>query len=236
MSSSVISVVTKPAVLIQPQQTQVGDLVTHNNRTPAKHVCIEDFLTPAENKQLLDYTLENEPHFEGSTVLTKAKREEAKSIRQSRVLFKIAESKWRDVFISRLKLHLPHVAATIGLDFQEFESNEIQLTASNDGDFFKQHADADHNDETVANRVVTFVYYLHQMPKPYSGGDLLLYGDPGMSAIDTGSHVTSITPVNNMLVAFPSDLLHEVDIVECPSHAFSDSRFTINGWLRSGAA
>jgi SM-20-related protein len=33
-------------------------------------------------------------------------------------------------------------------------------------------------------------------------------------------------------VLFPSQYLHEVLPVRCPSHQFVDSRFTLNGWVR----
>ena len=180
--------------------------------------------------------LQTSSHFEGSTVIVDTSCEDVKKYRKSKVLFAIKDSKWPDVLINRLKLHLPHILATLGRNGFKFDSTEIQLTASNDGDYFKRHADADHNHETVANRVITFVYYLHKTPKPYSGGNLLIYGGPETSAHPGGGGVSSISPENNMLVAFPSDCWHEVDIVRCPSQAFSESRFTVNGWLRAGAA
>jgi Rps23 Pro-64 3,4-dihydroxylase Tpa1-like proline 4-hydroxylase len=37
--------------------------------------------------------------------------------------------------------------------------------------------------------------------------------------------------MQNQIVFFPSETLHEVLPVECPSGEFADSRFTVNGWL-----
>lgn len=236
MSTSVVSIVTRPAVLVQQQQVQGIELERTAAPAAASHVCIEDFLTPEENRQLLDYAMANEPHFEGSSVVVDTGREQVTKYRKSRVFFAIKDSSWPAVFINRLKLHLPHILATLGRNGFRFDSTEIQLTASNDGDYFKRHADADKNHKEVASRVITFVYYLSKIPRPYSGGNLLIYGDAGPSAHPGGSDVTSIAPDNNMLVVFPSDRLHEVDIVRCPSRAFSDSRFTVNGWLSAGAA
>jgi Rps23 Pro-64 3,4-dihydroxylase Tpa1-like proline 4-hydroxylase len=109
----------------------------------------------------------------------------------------------------------------------------MQLTASNDGDFFTAHADASPEHHAVAAREITFVYYLHRMPRPYGGGGLLLYeGVPGQPVYDRGADVRLIDPQNNCLIAFTSDRWHEVDMVRCPSGAFADSRFTVNGWLR----
>src|SRR6184192_3632415 len=41
----------------------------------------------------------------------------------------------------------------------------------------------------------------------------------------------NIVPRQNQLVAFPSCLAHEITLVDCPSRAFADSRFTVNGWF-----
>ena len=228
MSTSVMSITSRPAVLIHPESQPNTRGAGLSTGTPP-YVRIDDFLTPAENEQLLQYALESEEHFVGSTVIQNRKPNVDDNHRKSRVLFAMKDSRWNKLFIERLKLHLPHITASLGVPGFQFQGTEIQLTASNDGDFFKRHADSDHNDHTVAPRVVTFVYYLHRTPKPYSGGDLLLYGD------ETGRQVTAISPQNNCLVSFASDRWHEVDIVRCPSHAFADSRFTINGWLRSEA-
>jgi SM-20-related protein len=221
MSTSVASITSRPAVLIQATQSAAWPTAT----MPA-YVRIDDFLTPAENEQLLEYAIENQDHFEISKVIDDSDSS-GETHRKSMVLFAIKDSKWNKIFIERLKQHLPHITASLGVPSFRFQGTEIQLTASSDGDFFKRHADADHKEDSVASRVLTFVYYLHRLPKPFSGGDLLLYGP------DTGEQVTAIEPQNNCLISFVSTCWHEVDFVRCPSRAFADSRFTINGWLRS---
>ena len=50
---------------------------------------------------------------------------------------------------------------------------EIQLTATNDGQFFRQHKDDDA--DSVRTRVLTFVYYFYREPKAFRGGALQLY-------------------------------------------------------------
>jgi Rps23 Pro-64 3,4-dihydroxylase Tpa1-like proline 4-hydroxylase len=103
---------------------------------------------------------------------------------------------------------------------------EAQLTASNDGDFFCPHSDNSH--EKVVSRTLTFVYFFHREARPFEGGELLLhdsYGD-----CQTGNYQT-IVPQQNQVVFFPCSALHEITPVVCPSKAFADSRFTLNGWL-----
>lgn len=93
-----------------------------------------------------------------------------------------------------------------------------------------------HNDNgssETQNRELTYVYYFYREPKPFSGGELLLYD----SKIENNYYVQAdsfktVEPRNNSIVFFPSRYLHEVKLVSCPSKAFADSRFTINGWIR----
>lgn len=237
MSSSLISVITRPPVLAQPMNSGKPAAAPEPVGNVPPYVRIDEFLTPDENAQLLEDALANEQKFEGSSVITDSEKQEDDNVRKSRVLFAVKDMKWRSVFINRIKLHLPHIASTLGVENYEFDDTEIQLTASNDGDFFKRHADADRNEAAVAGRTITFVYYFHRLPKPYSGGDLLLYDNNfGQSAHERGSNVTTIAPENNCLVAFSSHQLHEVDMVRCPSREFADSRFTINGWFRREVA
>jgi Rps23 Pro-64 3,4-dihydroxylase Tpa1-like proline 4-hydroxylase len=231
MSTSLVSVTTRPPVLIQQQLFHDVKSEEAPSADAPGYVWIDDFLTPDENKQLLKYANANEPEFEGSSVTTKDK-----DFRKSKVLFSIKDSKWQTIFLDRLKLHLPHISAALDITDFQFDNCEIQLTANNDGDYFKPHADSSQEYEAVANRKITFVYYLHRTPRSYSGGNLLFYhGEPGQSAYDRGSTVTAIKPQNNCLVAFASNRWHEVEMVRCPSEKFPDSRFTVNGWLRSKA-
>jgi SM-20-related protein len=231
MSDSLISLITRPPILVQSNLSQAAQGPGVSSAGAPPFTLIEDFLTPDENKQLLEYALENEEKFEASKTTTKKE-----NYRKSKVLFSIKDSKWRDLFMARLKLHLPHITATLNTPGFRIGESEIQLTASNDGEFFKAHADAGNKGEPTAGREVTFVYYLHGSPKGYSGGDLLFYPDgPGNPDFDKGRGVKAITPKNNSLISFASNRWHEVDMVRCPSGKFADSRFTVNGWLRRAA-
>ena len=226
MASSIVSIMSKPAVLLQLPTHATGRTHAPVAFATAPYVLIEDFLTPAENEQILQYAIENEREFTGSRVYNTPDADGKKTFRKSRVLFSIKDSRWKPIFVERLKLHLPHIATSLGFPAFRFVSTEIQLTASNVGDFFKRHADADLNNEHVAPRMLTFVYYLSRSPEPFLGGDLLLYG------ADPGGPVAALPPRNNRLVCFRSETWHEVDLVQCQSRDFADSRFTVNGWLR----
>ena len=148
------------------------------------------------------------------------------------MLFSIKHSRWRETFLNRLKLHLPYILLALGTPDFRLGDFEIQLTASNDGDYFKAHADQSPEQSGAADRQITYVYYLHREPRPFAGGGLLLYGGrPEPFVYANVRSVTSIEPRNNCLVVFGSRRWHELDMVRCPSGKFADSRFTVNGWL-----
>jgi SM-20-related protein len=72
------------------------------------------------------------------------------------------------------------------------------------------------------------------MPRPFTGGELRLYGFPKWAT--PGERATplpyvDIEPETDTLVIFPSWLRHEVRPVRVPSGAWSHSRFTINCWI-----
>ncbi|MER5728904.1 2OG-Fe(II) oxygenase [Streptomyces sp. NPDC002138] len=81
---------------------------------------------------------------------------------------------------------------------------------------------------------MTYVYFFHREPVPFTGGRLrfletrLVDGQP-----IPGPAVAEIEPRQNSVVFFPSFHYHEVETVSCPSRRFTDSRFTVNGWFRS---
>lgn len=107
---------------------------------------------------------------------------------------------------------------------------EAQATVHRDGDFYGVHRDWDPHGPTATRRL-SFVYYLHRMPRPYTGGDLLLYD----TACGLGHHrpwaFTRLTPLDNSLVLFPSQVMHEVTPVRLAGGDPADGRFTVNGWL-----
>jgi SM-20-related protein len=111
---------------------------------------------------------------------------------------------------------------------------ESQMTAHNDGHFYTAHTDFLSNTGTrVSDRQLTFVYYFHKEPKGFSGGELFLWDhyDDNVEPKLRAPQGKLIEPKNNRIVFFDSTLWHEVRPITCPSNEFSDSRFTINGWL-----
>jgi SM-20-related protein len=197
----------------------------------AQCVALEEFLSPAEVTDLIQYTLDHENAFEISEVISPGVSAGVIDYnhRRSRVLFEL--EKHRDVITNRIQACLPRVLQKLGREVFAISEIEAQITASNHGDFFRNHSDNLHAN-TVA-RELTFVYFFHREPKAFRGGNLRIYD----SRWENGAYVASgncrtIVPEQNQIVFFHSSLVHEITPVECPSQAFADSRFTVNGWFR----
>ena len=123
-------------------------------------------------------------------------------------------------FSDRIWSVLPQIQGIFGIDLADPQI-ELYVHAYNDGTRFARHSDA-HGGGNWRRRI-SCVYYLHRRPRAFEGGDLLVYDGRGRAH--------PVAPEHNSAVFFPSDLLHEVLPVTCPSRAFADSRFAINIWI-----
>ena len=231
------------ATLLSETQQQINEIQTNNlgtnllNEVPQKiqakpnflsanYVKIINFLLPENNQKAIEEAIEKKDQYIESTTTTKADK-----YRQSYVLFSQYFPELSALIQSKILETLPEIL--IQLKFCPFEISEIevQLTAHNDGCYYKIHNDA--GSEKTASREITYVYYFYQEPKAFSGGELRIYDTElkGGGAI-THQNYKTITPVNNSIVFFNSRCRHEVMPVICPSQAFENSRFTVNGWIR----
>ncbi|MCL2923673.1 MAG: 2OG-Fe(II) oxygenase [Trichodesmium sp. MAG_R04] len=231
------------ATLVSEAQQQINQLQVNNLETnlfteipkkiqaspnflPANYVEFTNFLLPEKNQKAIEEAIKKQEKYIESTTTTKADK-----YRQSYVLFPQNFPELSALIESKILEILPEIL--IKLKFRPFEISEIevQLTAHNDGCYYKIHNDA--GSEKTASREITYVYYFYQEPKAFSGGELRIYDTEfkGGGAI-THQNYKTITPVNNSIVFFNSRSRHEVMPVICPSQAFENSRFTVNGWIR----
>jgi SM-20-related protein len=197
---------------------------------PAQCVVFEEFLVPAELEALMSYTLEHEADFQVSEVLSPGVTGGTVNHehRRSRVLTDAGAQV--NPLLDRVKACLPRVLPKLGLGSFPIAHQEAQITASNQGDFFRWHSD--NAQEEIATREITFVYFFHREPKRFHGGELRIYDSLHLNGtyVPTTSY-RAIVPRQNQIVFFRSSLAHEITPVECPTGAFGDSRFTVNGWF-----
>jgi SM-20-related protein len=220
------------AVATTASQPNTGGVAVLDSAELSASQCVvlDEFLTPAELNALMQYTLEREPQFKVSEVLSPGVTGGAIDYeqRRSRVLMDLGGHE--KVITDRLLTCLPRVLQKWERDSFAISRIESQITASNHGDYFRCHSD-DGMPE-VASRQVTFVYFFHREPKAFSGGELRIYDSaPENHGHRAASSYRVIVPEQNQLVLFASGLSHEITPVRCPSGQFVDSRFTVNGWL-----
>ncbi|MCU1297003.1 MAG: 2OG-Fe(II) oxygenase [Acidobacteriaceae bacterium] len=196
----------------------------------AQCVLFEEFLAPEELNNLMQDTFQREMDFEISEVISPGLTAGAVDFecRRSRVLMDAGAH--RDVILNRIQSCLARVVEKLGLQPFSPTHAEVQITASNHGDYFRCHSDNGH--ENLNSRELTFVYFFHREPKRFQGGELRLYD----SRWENGAYVATenyraIMPRQNQIVLFPSSLLHEITPIDSSAKAFADSRFTVNGWL-----
>ncbi|MEW6493000.1 MAG: 2OG-Fe(II) oxygenase [Cyanobacteriota bacterium] len=225
-SEQLIGLVTEPPVYWQqPQETQAQ--ITQPQVTDvieSHYVQIDNFLTVEEHKRLLSYVFEQESAFVPTSTSTGDL-----DYRRSMILYSFPE--FSQLIVNRIKAILPDVFRKLNLQSFPIADIETQLTSHNDGNYYKVHNDNGSPD--TATREFTYVYYFYREPKAFSGGELVIYD----SQIENNFYVKAesykaVEPRNNSIVFFLSRYLHEVLPVSCPSKAFADSRFTINGWVR----
>lgn len=195
---------------------------------PAPFVQMQNFLADDLHRQVLAIAIGHEGDFRQSSVVTTEK-----DYRRSRVLFDVPE--FRLNFERELAAVLPWICKRLGFTSCTNATLETQLTAHNNGDYFKMHND-NGSPETAA-RVLSYVYYFNREPRRFTGGALRLYD----SRVENGYWVAAdtfhtIEPANNSIVFFVSRLMHEVLPIRCRTQHFADSRFTLNGWVRGVTA
>jgi Rps23 Pro-64 3,4-dihydroxylase Tpa1-like proline 4-hydroxylase len=189
----------------------------------------DEFLVAEEWRRLLDFTLGNARAFMSTQVIgTNGESRLDNRYRRSRALFDLGP--FHQLFVDRLLTFLPHVVTRLGDPGFAVSQMEVQLTGTNNQEFFKVHTDNDSSE--VSGRRITFVYFLYREPRGFDGGELRIYDtrrDQGAAVAAGPFHV--VYPQQNQIVFFNSGCLHEVMPVGCPSGDFADSRFTVNGWF-----
>ncbi len=194
----------------------------------AQFVQIQDFLSAKDHSHLLNYVFDRENQFVSTSTSTGAI-----DYRQSNILYYFEE--YESWMTQKVKSFIPQLLENWEIQPFSISQIEIQLTAHNDGNYYKIHND--NGSEDAADRIISYVYYFNREPKKFSGGALRIYD----LNLENGFYVQAesyqdIQPINNSIVFFPSHFLHEVLPVTCRSRQFADSRFTLNGWIRREAS
>ena len=192
------------------------------------YALVEQFLPQTRHREVLDFALARRAEFERAMVGGDDKEWKIEpAARIAQAAYDIAPL--RQWFMPLVEARLPETLRRLAIAPFEMGELELQLTAYNDGEYYRTHADRD--EAGLVRRQLTFVYYFNRTPKAFDGGDLLLYDGDAAAGLFSEKHFARVTPDDNRLILFPSSAQHEVSMVRCPSRAYENSRFTLNGWI-----
>lgn len=214
----IVGIETQPPICWSTDQNDREEILS------AQYVQIENFLPQAENQKILKSVIARESKFI-------AAKHGGKSDLQTRYSKVLPLSRNDCKYMSeKIGILLPDILAKLGLPHFPVERIEGQITAYNHGHFYKIHRD--NGTANLTSRKLTYIYYFFRQPKAFIGGELILYDYRKHRGVYVKAETfKTIEPRNNSIVFFQSDLMHEVLPVVCPSQAFVDSRFTLNGWV-----
>jgi Rps23 Pro-64 3,4-dihydroxylase Tpa1-like proline 4-hydroxylase len=191
-------------------------------------VPFENFLTATELDQLMQFTLAQKQRFEPSSIVDRATQMPVinQRVRSSKTLDDVGP--FQRLFVERLKERLAPILEKLKYPGFKLGEIELQITASNDGDFYRLHPDSD----GTSTRELSFVYFFFREPQPFSGGEFRIFETQlvGNRQVPVDRHHT-LVPRRNGLIVFPSRHEHELLPVRVASKEFADSRFTVNGWI-----
>ena len=219
-ASAIMAVETNPPTELRWQPQSVIE--------PVPYIRIPGFLSNEENRAVFDYAMRKQPDYAASKVDTNLS-----GYRQSHVITRVENL---DVdFDGRIREIVPDALDYFKMSVPTSTKLETQLSTHNEGGFYRIHND--NGTPSTATRVLTYVYYFHREPVAFKGGQIRLYDTRfefrGTRLAET---FVQIQPENNMLLLFPSRVMHEVLPTYCSSGEFADGRFTLNGWVRSQAS
>ncbi|MCT7981143.1 hypothetical protein [Laspinema olomoucense] len=137
----------------------------------------------------------------------------------------------REVLLHRVQMMLPDVLIQLGLEgfpLTEMEAQEIPTHAIEG-----QSISTDGNSPETALRVVNFCYFFYQTPKPFTGGELLVYDSQLLNnQVSVAQSYKTVEPRQNSIVFFLTSNAYEVLWMYPNSPAFRDRCFRFQGWMR----
>ena len=201
---------------------------------PAPFVCIGNFLPKTDRDHLFDIIRAQQKAFQPAQLYgfsadhkliaySDTTHRDQLWLRGSEEVIAVVETQVRNL--------LPSLLPRLGVEPFAIGNMPFAVVLSHDGHYSKPHQD----DCFGANKV-SCVYYIHQLPKVFSGGDLLLYDTHMTRRAYNPKQFTRLPPEDNTLVVFPSVYFHEVTRVTCPSDAFDDGRFVVTAGVGAAAS
>lgn len=176
--------------------------------------------------ELLAHVIRNQAYFRESSVASNLSDHNInRNVRISSILSDLGDLKAE--IKNRFKMALPEALERLCAPSFEFSGTEREIVAHGNGAFYKRHIDTFTGSTVTSVRALTAVYYFHEQPKQFSGGELRLLP---LRHSNAKTNYLDIEPVNDRALFFPSWAPHAVMPVVSESDRFEDSRFAINCW------
>lgn len=218
---------------------------------------IRDFLTADEQRWLLTAMPTGREGFRPAEVGEGKEGEINPALRNAFIVRQPAQRSVRRWFLPKLRAVLPQALVRLGTDHRGLYVErvgcyriELNVTVHQPGGYYQAHRDGGYQtqgdsgeqERGNAGRRISYVYYFHRKPRRFAGGDLLLHDTDYDAEEDRAGQgqkgtqaFTRLAPIDNSLILFPSDSLHEITQITSATGEpldFADGRFTVNGWIR----
>jgi Rps23 Pro-64 3,4-dihydroxylase Tpa1-like proline 4-hydroxylase len=220
---------------------------------PIFYILIDDFLGYQKNKEIFSHILSLEEHFRNAAIGTEHESnyeyrtnltcyidqlyykpdftfpngikdwEKQKAFRTNSPLLREIDGIFENDLFRVILDSAPYPICK----FRQYNSWETQISRYGDnGQFYTWHCDRLLKD----TRLVAMVYYVHNIPKKFRGGELCLTNSLQYKGkLVSESKIVEIQPKNDRLIIFNSRTVHSVRPTESPNE-FSDGRFSVNIW------
>ena len=203
---------------------------------PVPLIIIRDFFDKDINKAILKEVIINKKNFKAATIGSGKKvnfrsnnvvyyDELYSKDRSKSILLKSLDSVFGTNMFREIVSSSPY---PINL-FTSSNYHETQVSRyGDDGQKYKYHIDTFDNN----TRQLSLVYYFHEEPKKWKGGDIQFTNCPIYKGkpIDKKYKRLTLTPENNMAVIFGAHTAHMVMPTKSPK-TFKYGRFSVNCWI-----
>ena len=184
----------------------------------APFVHIRNFLSHAERERLLSASLAMRGRFRPGGVGLGADRK-VRSLERRALEARLHACADPCTWLApKLREALPEVSMLLRIDGLDRCSMVLTMAAHLDGGFGTRHRDFPS---------LQGILYFHREPKPFSGGDLLLYD----TEVETGRYgaaeFSRVEPAADSIVFYPGHYVHEVTPVACGPGDFAAARLSV---------
>ncbi len=213
------------------QETLPEQIYNNNEIRPAPFSIIDNFLSREEREYFWQRAVNSESDYEKAGIGLEDDVIVDCYQRDTEVLRLGVEEKQQ--MRQKIKSYIDVLFRKFRISEREVDKIEVKLTSHTQDGFFKIHHDG-FSPIDGSIRYLSWVYYFHANPKPYEGGDLVLFDSDAIKDDHRFSPInyTRYIPQDNQIIFFPSWFYHGVTPVALLSPGFSSGRFAVAGHIR----